>query len=135
MIKETLPIRAYDIDAMGYVSNIVYIRWFEDLRHHFLDKYYPFERMMEDRISPVITHCEADYKHHLDIYDKPEGICRLEKWSLTKWVMKLEVFQGKKVHCSGIQKGYFIDLQTYRPAPIPKDMISIIEEEASLQGC
>lgn len=134
MIQEKLPIRAYDIDAMGYVSNIVYIRWFEDLRHHFLDKYYPFARMMNDRVSPVIIHSEADYLHHLSIFDKPEGICRLRSYSFTKWVMDLEVFQGDKVHCRGIQKGYFIDLERHKPTPVPQAMKQILEEELALNS-
>ena len=32
-LEMPLKVRAYDVDAMGYVSNIVYVRWFEDLRH------------------------------------------------------------------------------------------------------
>ena len=30
--EKEITINAYDIDARGIVSNIVYIRWFEDLR-------------------------------------------------------------------------------------------------------
>ncbi len=31
-IERDLPIRTYDIDFAGIVSNIVYVRWLEDLR-------------------------------------------------------------------------------------------------------
>ena len=30
--EQPLPIRTYDIDFAGIVSNIVFIRWLEDLR-------------------------------------------------------------------------------------------------------
>jgi len=39
LIQKPLKINGYDIDVMGIVSNIVYIRWFEDLRFEFLDRY------------------------------------------------------------------------------------------------
>jgi len=32
LIEVPLPVRTYDIDFAGIVSNIVYIRWLEDLR-------------------------------------------------------------------------------------------------------
>jgi acyl-CoA thioester hydrolase len=32
LVELELPIRTYDIDFAGIVSNIVYIRWLEDLR-------------------------------------------------------------------------------------------------------
>ena len=36
-----LPIKTYDIDFAGIVSNIVYIRWLEDLRLKMINcKYY-----------------------------------------------------------------------------------------------
>jgi acyl-CoA thioester hydrolase len=35
--EQPLPIRTYDIDFAGIVSNIVFIRWLEDLRLALLD--------------------------------------------------------------------------------------------------
>ena len=34
--ERNFEVNGYDIDAMGIVSNIVYIRWFEDLRTDFI---------------------------------------------------------------------------------------------------
>ena len=42
-----IEVNNYDIDAMGIVSNIVYIRWFEDLRTIILNEYMTFSEMMK----------------------------------------------------------------------------------------
>ncbi len=34
--EKEIEVNGYDIDAMGVVSNIVYIRWFEILRTAFI---------------------------------------------------------------------------------------------------
>ena len=44
--EQPLPIRTYDIDFAGIVSNIVFIRWLEDLRLALLDQTYPLIRAL-----------------------------------------------------------------------------------------
>lgn len=123
LVEAGIYVHAYDVDAMGYVSNIVYIRWFEDMRHHLLDVYYPFEKMIEDGKSPVLMHTDVDYLQPLTIHDKPTGRCWMEKAGGTKWILRYEIVQGDTVHCSGIQKGYFMDLSTQRPVKLPQNML------------
>ncbi len=47
-VELVLPVKTYDIDFAGIVSNIVYIRWLEDLRLEILDAYLPLQKMLED---------------------------------------------------------------------------------------
>jgi acyl-CoA thioester hydrolase len=44
LVELEIKIKAYDIDVMGIVSNIVYVRWFEDLRTLFLIHFYPLRK-------------------------------------------------------------------------------------------
>lgn len=39
-MEQEFRIRAHEIDAMGVESNMEYLKWFEDIRHVFLDLYY-----------------------------------------------------------------------------------------------
>ena len=39
IVDTEIEVNGYDIDAMGIVSNIVFIRWFEDLRTIFINQY------------------------------------------------------------------------------------------------
>jgi acyl-CoA thioester hydrolase len=131
LITTDIYVRAYDVDAMGYVSNIVYIRWFEDLRHHFLDIYYPFASMIADDRSPVLMHTDVDYLRPLTIHDKPTGRCWMEKAGGSKWKMGYEIVQGETIHCSGSQIGYFMDLKTQRPVKLPESMVSAFKSAAA----
>jgi len=127
-VEADLNIHAYDVDVMGYVSNIVYIRWFEDMRHHLLDKYYPFEKMIEDGKSPVLMHTGADYLRPLTIHDKPKGRCWMSKGGGTKWELRYEIVQGDVVHCSGLQRGYSMDLTTQRPVKLAQNLLDAFRD-------
>jgi hypothetical protein len=47
--EQPLPIRTYDIDFAGIVSNIVFIRWLEDLRLGLLDQVYPLTQALAEQ--------------------------------------------------------------------------------------
>ena len=123
LVEDGIYIHAYDVDAMGYVSNIVYVRWFEDLRHCLLDLHYPFEKMIADGKSPVLVHTDVNYLLPLTIHDKPFGRCWMSRGGGTKWELQYEIVQGDVVHCSGKQKGYFMDIKTKRPEKLPQHML------------
>ena len=50
-VELTIPVRSYDIDFAGIVSNIVYIRWLEDLRLKWLDEHFPLDRQFKQGYS------------------------------------------------------------------------------------
>jgi acyl-CoA thioester hydrolase len=129
LIEADIRIKAYEIDSLGIVSNIEYIRWFEDLRHLFLDKYYPYDRMVRDKISPVLLKTEAEYKSALTIHDAPRGRLWVTSFGAFKWEMAFEIATEGKIHCLGKQKGCFLDLETQRPAPSPAILLDRFQEE------
>ena len=89
--ESEIEVNGYDIDAMGIVSNIVYIRWFEDLRTLFINQHMNYSEMMKQSISPILMHTEADYKIPVTIHDCPVGRCWLTKISRMKWVFELSL--------------------------------------------
>ena len=69
VVEKGIQIKSYEIDAMGIVSNITYVKWFEDIRHDFLNVYYPYDEMMKTGISPMLMKTEVEYKLPLTIQD------------------------------------------------------------------
>ena len=122
LVEKKFKINAYDIDAMGIVSNIVYIRWFEDLRMLFLDTYWPLEIMLRSGKSPVLAKTEIEYKHPLTIFDKPNGCAWASNLGRSKWEMEFEFINGNKVICTGKQTGYVIDLKSKKPVEMPDEL-------------
>src|SRR4028119_726672 len=68
-IELSFPVKTYDIDFAGIVSNIVYIRWLEDLRLEILDAYLPLQKMLEDGIAPILLQTQIEYKQPITIFD------------------------------------------------------------------
>ncbi|MCG8572481.1 MAG: acyl-CoA thioesterase [Spirochaetes bacterium] len=133
-LEKPLKVNAYDIDVMGIVSNIVYIRWFEDLRFYFLDHYWPYEEMMEKKQSPILAKTEANYHHPITIFDKPIGKIWVSEFSRVRWTMCLEISTADKIHCTGLQTGYVFSLEKKRPVPFPRDLLQQYKEAVEPLG-
>lgn len=117
--EKDIEVNNYDIDAMGIVSNIVYVRWFEDLRTVFINKYMTFSEMMNQHISPILMKTEIEYKVPITIHDQPVGRCWYVQGGRMKWVFKFEIASGDKIHCIGQQTGGFFDLERQRITKMP----------------
>jgi acyl-CoA thioester hydrolase len=128
MVKMNIRIQAYDIDAMGIVSNIVYIRWFEDLRMLFLEQHYPYEEMIATGISPILVKTEVNYKAPLTIHDHPTGTCSIKKLGSSKWEMEFEIKSDETLHCKGKQIGCFYNLERKRPSLVPERLLEAWEK-------
>lgn len=122
LVEQPILINAYDIDAMGIVSNIVYVRWFEDLRMVFLNEHHPLAEMMAVQISPILMKTEIEYKVPLTIFDKPVGRCWMVKFGQSSWEMEFEIATDKHIHCVGKQSGCFYNLEKKKVAKIPEPL-------------
>ena len=124
-----LKINVYDIDALGIVSNIVYVRWFEDLRMHLLDVYYPYNRLLEEKKSPVLSETQINYHYPLKIQDKPTGYIWMSDVNTSRWECSFEIKTDKKQIVSGYQRGYFFDTEKLRPVRIPEKFSELFNQE------
>jgi len=124
-----IQIHSYHIDAMNIVHNSIYVKWFEEIRMVFLDRYYPYADMLEKNFSPVISSTEVHYKYPLRIFDKPVGKGWVEEFGRAKWILNFEIVTDKRVHCTGRQVGYMVDLARLKPIPMPEKLISQYELE------
>ena len=87
-VELVIPIRTYDIDFAGIVSNIVYIRWLEDLRLAMLIQYYmPMSDLIRTGIAPVLIKTNIDYKNQLTIHDQALGKMWIEKIGHVQFLM------------------------------------------------
>lgn len=118
--EKEIEVNGYDIDAMGIVSNIVFIKWFEDLRTVFINQYMNYSTMISQGISPILMKTEAEYKTPVTIHDQPIGRCWLIKASKMKWVFKFEISSKDKTHCVGYQTGGFFDLEQQKITKLPQ---------------
>lgn len=127
-VEMNINVKIYDIDAMGIVSNIVYLRWFEDMRLLFLDKHYPYQEMIAAGISPILIKTEITYKTPITIQDHPVGVCTIKNLGSSKWEMEFEIKSDNAIHCKGKQIGCFYNIDKKRPSLVPERLIEAYEE-------
>ncbi len=131
LVEKPLKVNGYDIDIMGIVSNIVYVRWFEDLRTHFLDKYWPFETMLQANQSPILFKTEVVYRHPITIYDKPLGRVWVANLGRAKWEMEFEIESNGRIHCTGKQIGYVYHVEQKKPVSLPPEFVEMYQASLS----
>jgi acyl-CoA thioester hydrolase len=127
-IRLTFPVRTYDVDFAGIVSNIVYVRWLEDLRLELLARAYPLHRLIADGLGPVLLETRIVYRDALTIHDRPEGRMWVEGMGRVRWTVAAEFATPDtgRVHAIARQTGLFVRLDTRRPVPIPEELRSAL---------
>jgi acyl-CoA thioester hydrolase len=120
-VSLTFVIKTYDIDFAGIVSNLVYVRWLEDLRLQLLSQAYPLDRLIADGLGPVLLETHITYRDALTIHDKPEGRMLVEEMGNVRWTVAAEFVSPNsgRVHATARQIGLFIRLDNRRPVRIP----------------
>ncbi|MBW4609701.1 MAG: acyl-CoA thioesterase [Hassallia sp. WJT32-NPBG1] len=121
-VEIAIPVRTYDIDFVGIVSNIVYIRWLEDLRLKFLDEHWQLDKQMEQGYAPILAGTEIEYKRPIKLIDKVIGRLWVSNLGRLKWTVQAEILSNDQVAAIATQKGAFISLQNNRPIPIPEEL-------------
>ena len=124
-----LPIRVngYDVDFQGVVHNIVYVRWFEDLRYRLIDEYLPLDRQVAAGFAPMLTSTHVEYKRPVRLLDKPLGRLWVTEASRARWAVGIEIVVGEVVAATGAQTGVFIDLESLRPVRVPEVFTAAVE--------
>jgi acyl-CoA thioester hydrolase len=118
--EQPLPIRTYDIDFAGIVSNIVFIRWLEDLRLGLLDRAYPLLRALAEDVAPILLSTRIDFRRPVTIADPLIGRMRVAGLRRVRWQLAAEFTVGGAIHAEAEQEGLFMRLSTRRPIAIPE---------------
>jgi acyl-CoA thioester hydrolase len=117
--ESELPIRTYDIDFAGVVSNIVFIRWLEDLRLGLMAKSYPLPRALAEDVAPVLLETRISYRRPVVIGDPLIGRMRVAALGRVRWRLAAEFAVMGHIHAEAEQEGLFMRLSTRRPIAIP----------------
>ena len=113
--------KTYDIDFAGHVSNIVYIRWLEDLRMMVLDTYLPLNILMERGIAPVVMRTTIDYKRPVKLFDSVSGVMWASEMGNVKGILSAEFTVNGTVVAAAEQIGLFVKMVNGRPVAFPEE--------------
>lgn len=121
IVLEDIPIRVngYDIDFAGIVSNIVYIRWLEDIRTRWCDRFSPLSQMFAEGYCPIVLQTKIDYRVALRMGDIPTGQIAMTLDGRLRWKAQFLISVNGKAAAEAEQMGVFIRLSDSKPLPIP----------------
>ena len=128
VVSLELPVQTYDIDFAGIVSNIVYLRWLEDLRLEMLDKYMPLKQLITRGYCPIIASSQIEYKKALRMFDRPRGTMWMAKLGRLRCTLEAEISLDNQIVAKATQTGFFINLSTMRPLAIPEELSTIYHQ-------
>ena len=120
-----LQVKTYDIDFAGIVSNIVYLRWLEDLRLEMLKTYLPLKQLMARGYCPIIASTEIKYKRALRMFDRPVAKMWVSELGRSRCTLQAEICLNNQIVTTATQMGFFINLETMRPMAIPEELKNI----------
>lgn len=124
LIELPLEIKTYDIDFAGIVSNIVYIRWLEDLRLEMLKWYFPLEGQLKKGFGPILASTKIEYKRSLNITSLAIGRMWMSSIDASRWTVMAEIMTNGKIAALAEQVGLFVSLSDGRPIPMPEEVLS-----------
>ena len=117
---------AGDIDELGHVSNLVYLRWVQDvaLAHSNalgwdLPRYYAYGAAF------MVRRHEIDYIAQVTLGDELRAETWVETWRMASCIRKTELVRGTTVVARAATTWALIALGSGRPQRIPPDIVEL----------
>ena len=129
-VRLQFPVQTYDIDFAGIVSNIVYIRWLEDLRLKVLETYYPLERLLGDQLAPTLVETHIRYRQSIRLGDEVTGRIWISQMRRMKFSFNAEFHVNGVLAATAEQVACVVDLDGGGPAALPESFRSIYRAQA-----
>jgi acyl-CoA thioester hydrolase len=114
---------ATDIDELGHVSNMVYIRWILEVAtaHSCAGGWDP-ARYREYGAIFVVRRHEVDYVAQVREGETLVGETWVEEWRPASCIRRTELRRGEQVVARGATTWAFISLTSGRPQRIPEEL-------------
>jgi acyl-CoA thioester hydrolase len=116
------PVRTYDIDFAGIVSNIVYIRWLEDLRVRMLEVHYPLEPVLARGEGPVLARTEIEYLLPVRFGASVRGVMWVAGHGRARLDLEAEFTVDDQPVAHASQRGYFVNYGRMEVLPLPEEL-------------
>lgn len=130
LVELPIRVKTYDIDFVGHVNNIVYVRWLEDLRLHLLDTHLPLEGLRAEGVVPIIVNTEIHYRQAIQLSDANVlGRMWIRDFGKAAFYLSAEFRVGDQVRCSAQQRGTFVSVTTQRPVRVPVELFARFQTE------
>lgn len=132
----TFTPKTYEIDFSGVLSNLVHVKWLEDLRLAMLSHYLPLQDLLNEDTTPVIARTEIQYKSPIQLFDVVTGTAWVTSLGKTSWELSAVfiIVESNRLAAEATQHGVFVNLKTKRPVRIPERLATLFEQTSAEQA-
>ncbi|MFQ5408678.1 MAG: acyl-CoA thioesterase [Anaerolineales bacterium] len=129
-IELDFVIRTYEIDFGGHVSNIVYIRWLEDLRLEMLNRSLPLGDILARGRVPVLLSTQIDYLAQPHLPQTVRGRMWTTKLQRSRAFLGAEftIAETGEVAARATQSFCVLDRASGRPVRLPDELRAFMDD-------
>jgi acyl-CoA thioester hydrolase len=130
VISFDFEVKTYDIDFAGVVSNLVYLRWLEDLRMAYLSSAMSLEELVSRHLFPTLVHTTINYRGPVRFPDHVIGEMRFVEAGTTSLTLEA-TFRSRKsgaIVADARQVGLILDGKTGRPVAVPDELLRLLPD-------
>ena len=127
-VRITLPVAWGDMDAMGHVNNVVYLRWFESVRMVYLQRVGLMAHMQEHGVGPILAETRCRYRIPLEYPDEVEVGARVARLDTDRFLMEYAVASRNHGRVAAEGDGLIVtyDYDAGHKAPVPEMTVAAI---------
>jgi len=117
---------AGDIDELGHVSNLVYLRWVQDVAMaHTRARGWDYEQYRALGAVFMVRRHEIDYVAQVTLGQELRAETWVDSWRLASCIRKTELLRDGKVVARAATTWAMIGLASGRPQRIPDELIAL----------
>ena len=119
-----LSVASSDIDAMGHVNNVVYVRWIQEVAAAHWN--HQASATLQSKYAWVVLRHEIDYKNPAFLDDVVTGLTWVGDYNGARFDRFVKISANGKVVTEAKTTWCLLDAKTHRPIRIPDEIISLL---------
>ena len=122
--QHKIEIKATDIDDLGHVNNVVYIRWVQEVAAAHWEHSAP--DALKLKYAWVVLRHEIDYKNAAFLNDEVTGQTWVGSHSGAKFDRFVKILSDKKVLAEAKTTWCLLDAKSFKPIRIPQEILELL---------
>jgi len=122
--EHQLKVAASDIDDMGHVNNVVYVRWVQEAAAAHWD--HAASPELKSKYAWVVLRHEVDYKNPAFVEDQISGLTWVGEHNGARFDRYVKIQSAKKILAEAKTTWCLLDAKTLRPIRIPEEILSLL---------
>ena len=124
IFEHVLEVLRADIDEMGHVNNVIYVRWVQEVAAAHWNHEASF--LLKEKYAWVVLRHEIDYKNPAFLQDRITGITRVGEYNGARFDRYVKITTAAKILAEAKTTWCLLDAKKLRPTRIPEEIIAIL---------